>query len=111
MNGEITNKNSALDKKKDYYKAEPIPESLQKHKKIVIITGDKVEDLEFFYPYYRFNEEGYDVDVVTAKGGKFAGKCGIGLQNSKSINDVNPDEYELIYLPGGKMICQPFLRH
>lgn len=92
----------ALGKEVDIYKAVAIPERLRKHKKIVIITGDKVEDLEFFYPYYRFNEEGYDVDVVTAEGGKFSGKNGIELQDSKSINDVKPDDYELIYLPGGK---------
>jgi protease I len=86
----------------DNYQSAPTPERLKKGKKIAIITGDNTEDLEFFYPYYRFNEEGYDVDVITLKGGNFAGKHGIGLKNSKAINDIRPQDYELVYLPGGK---------
>jgi len=90
------------DHEKDNYEAAPIPERLKKHKRIAILTDNKVEDLEFFYPYYRFNEEGYDVDVITSKGGKFAGKNGIELQTSKCIDDVDALDYELLYLPGGK---------
>ncbi|MGY1900962.1 DJ-1/PfpI family protein [Nocardia gipuzkoensis] len=33
--------------------------------RVAILTADKVEDTEFFYPYYRFAEEGYEVDVLT----------------------------------------------
>lgn len=86
----------------DNYKAAPIPERLKKNKKIAIITDDKAEDLEFFYPYYRFNEAGYEVDVITCKGGSFEGKCGLGLKESKAIVEVNSGDYELLYLPGGK---------
>jgi protease I len=87
---------------RDTHKAAPIPERLRKNQKIAIITDDKVEDTEFFYPYYRLTEAGYDVDVITAEGGKFEGKHGLGLQDSKSINEVNPADYVLLYLPGGK---------
>lgn len=87
---------------RDIYKPAPIPARLKKHKSIAIITDDKAEDLEFFYPYYRFNEAGYEVDVITPSGGAFEGKRGLGLQNSKSIDEVQPGSYELLYLPGGK---------
>ena len=96
-----SNKNSEK-KFEDIYKASPVLERLKKNKRIAIITGDNCEDIEFFYPYYRFFEEGYDVDVITLKGGSFKGKSGIGLNDSKTIDDVNPDAYELLYLPGGK---------
>ncbi|MCE3255779.1 MAG: ThiJ/PfpI domain protein [Rickettsiaceae bacterium] len=86
----------------DNYLIAPIPERLRKNKRIAIITGDKVEDLEFFYPYYRFSEAGYEVDVITIDGGAFEGKKGLGLKNSKSIDEAVPDNYELLYLPGGK---------
>ena len=86
----------------DSYKPAPIPERLKKHKKIAIITGEGAEDLEFFYPYYRFHEEGYEVDVITSKGGSFEGKRGLGLKGSKAISEVNSGDYELLYLPGGK---------
>jgi protease I len=36
--------------------------------KIGILTMDQVEDVEFCYPYYRFIEEGYDVDVLPPPG-------------------------------------------
>ena len=32
--------------------------------KILILIGNGFEDSEFLYPYYRFREEGYDVDVT-----------------------------------------------
>src|SRR5689334_9560555 len=32
--------------------------------KILLVAGDATEDLEFFYPYQRLLEEGYDVDVA-----------------------------------------------
>src|ERR1700689_1802627 len=70
---------------------------------VLIITADKVEDLEFFYPYYRFIEAGFKVDVATPKGGEFAGKHGLGLQESLKISsDLSPRNYRLLYIPGGK---------
>jgi protease I len=86
----------------DIHVAAPVPGRLKKNEKIIMITGEDVEDIEFFYPYYRFTEEGYTVDVVTIEGGAFKGKHGIGLQNSKTITAVRPNDYALLYLPGGK---------
>jgi protease I len=86
----------------DNYAVVPIPERLMKKEKVIIITADNTEDIEFFYPYYRLTEEGYVVDVVTPKGGKFAGKHGLGLKNSRAIGDVRPEDYALLYIPGGK---------
>lgn len=87
---------------KDTHAVAPIPERIQKHERVIIITADKVEDTEFFYPYYRLTEEGYQVDVVTPDGGEFEGKHGIGLKDSLAIKKVSPDNYALLYLPGGK---------
>ena len=86
----------------DNYKIASIPERLRKNKKIALLVEDKVEDLEFFYPYYRFSEAGYDVDVISIKGGSFEGKNGLGLKDSKSIDEVISADYELLYIPGGK---------
>lgn len=71
-------------------------------KSVLILTADKTEDLEFFYPFYRFTEEGFNVDVVTPKGGKFEGKQGLGLKETKKIADVSSSTYDLLYIPGGK---------
>ncbi|HTK85082.1 MAG TPA: DJ-1/PfpI/YhbO family deglycase/protease [Patescibacteria group bacterium] len=70
--------------------------------RVLILTDDNVEDLEFFYPYYRFLEAGLAVDVVTPDGGKFKGKHGLEMKHSKKVTEVDPLEYDLLYIPGGK---------
>lgn len=90
------------DNEKDMFKAAPTPERLKKNERVLILTADDTQDLEFFYPYYRLNEEGYTVDVATPKGGSFKGKMGMGLKETKSIRDVNATDYALLYIPGGK---------
>lgn len=87
---------------KDTFKAAPTPDRLKKAESVLIITADDTQDLEFFYPYYRLNEEGYQVDVATPKGGAFKGKMGMGLKETRAITDVHPGDYALIYIPGGK---------
>jgi len=87
---------------KDTHAVAPIPERLKKNEKVIIITADNVEDVEFFYPYYRLTEEGYTVEVVTPSGGKFEGKHGLGLKDTKAIKDARSSDYVLLYLPGGK---------
>lgn len=87
---------------KDTFKAAPTPERLKKSERILIITADNTQDLEFFYPYYRLNEEGYHVDVATPKGGSFKGKMGMGLKDTRAITDVRAQDYALLYIPGGK---------
>ncbi|MFM9890794.1 MAG: type 1 glutamine amidotransferase domain-containing protein [Rickettsiales bacterium] len=86
----------------DNYAPAPTPERLQRPEKIAILTDDKTEDLEFFYPYYRLTEEGYHVDVITPEGKSFEAKHGLGLKKTKALADVDPREYALLYIPGGK---------
>jgi protease I len=69
--------------------------------RIAILTADKVEEVEFFYPYYRFVEEGYDVDVFTPSGGALSGARGFGIQTTKPLADADPDDYAMLYVPGG----------
>jgi protease I len=73
-----------------------------KQQAVLIMTADNVQDVEFFYPYYRFNEAGYRVDVATPDGGEFKGDKGMGLKETKKIGEVSADDYQLLYIPGGK---------
>lgn len=86
----------------DSMKNAPTPQRLKKNKRVAILTADNTQDLEFFYPYYRLNEEGYDVDVITPRGGAFEGKQGMGLKETMSLADARPGDYALLYIPGGK---------
>ncbi len=87
---------------KDTLAAAPTPDRLKKGERVAIITGDHVEDLEFFYPYYRLNEAGYDVDVFTLNDEKFKGKTGYEFKAAHKLAVARPDDYALLYLPGGK---------
>jgi protease I len=96
----ILNALSSVDK--ESYKAAPTPARLKRAERVLILTGDDTEDMEFFYPYYRLMEEGYSVDVATLEGGEFAAKRGFGLKESKKASTIRPEEYALLYIPGGK---------
>lgn len=85
---------------KDIYAS--APRQTDHRARVLILTADKTEDLEFFYPYYRFLEEGYAVDVATPKGGSFKGKEGLGLQATKKISDIQASQYDFLFIPGGK---------
>ena len=70
-------------------------------KKALILTGNLVQDHEFIYPYYRVQEEGYDVDVAVRGGEQVNGIIGIKVVPTKDILDLKVDEYDLLILPGG----------
>lgn len=100
---ELSDLNPFSDKdQKDTLQAAPTPERLKKNERVLIITADDTEDLEFFYPYYRLNEEGYSVDVATLDGKPFKAKKGYEFKNVVSIDVVKPADYALLYIPGGK---------
>jgi protease I len=71
-----------------------------KHKAI-ILTADKFEDFELFFPYFRLIEEGFDVDIAAPKAGHLEGEHGYGLEVKKTFADVDPDAYDLLIIPGG----------
>lgn len=89
----------------DHYIPEDILQALPRDgatKKILIMTDNKTQDLEFFYPYYRFIEEGYRVDVATPNGGAFKGEYGLGLKETRKISETDSTDYQMLYISGGK---------
>jgi protease I len=72
-------------------------------KKVLIMVDDGVEDSEFIYSYYRFQEEGYKVDIVASKGKEtYTGKHGVPIRSDLSPLDVNVAEYDALIIPGGR---------
>jgi len=70
--------------------------------KALIISADNFEDTELLVPYYRLKEEGIEVDVASIKKGTIKGKHGYEVQADKALKEVNPDDYGILILPGGK---------
>ena len=69
--------------------------------KALIISADNFEDSELLVPYYRLKEEGVDVVVVSLRRGVITGKHGYEVPVDKTLDEVNPDDYAILVLPGG----------
>ena len=72
----------------------------------VIISGALAQDHEFIYPYYRLLEADLKVDVCILEGKFVQGILGTTLPPNKdqkliSVNDIHPDDYDILVLPGG----------
>lgn len=67
----------------------------------VILTGNDFEDMELFFPYFRLLEEGAEVDIVAPRTGEIRGENGYRLKITKTIAEVDPDQYDLLIVPGG----------
>lgn len=84
-------------------------------KKILLLTGDAVEALEVYYPYFRVLEEGYDA-VIASQQPKvlktvvhdfigwetYTETPGYQIQSHIAFADVNPAEYDGLIIPGGR---------
>jgi len=68
----------------------------------LILSADNFEDTELLVPFYRFQEERIGVDIASLKKGTIKGKHGYEVKAHKSVSDVNPDDYDILILPGGK---------
>lgn len=74
-----------------------------KLKKALILLENGVEDAEFIYSYYRFQEEGYQVDIVAPKAKTvYQGKRGVTFTSELSPQEVKIDEYDAVVIPGGQ---------
>jgi len=69
--------------------------------KALIISADNFEDSELLVPYYRLKEAGIGVAVASLSRGVITGKHGYKVVVDKSFDEVNPDDYEILVLPGG----------
>jgi protease I len=70
--------------------------------KILILSADNFEDSELLAPYYRFLEEGWQVVIASINKGIIKGKHGYEIEAVKSFGEVDPGNYDMVLLPGGK---------
>lgn len=72
------------------------------NKKIVQIVSHDFEDLELWYPVLRLREEGAIVDIAAEKKDvEYIGKYGVPIISNMSFEDIDPDQYDAILVPGG----------
>ncbi|KGP71592.1 type 1 glutamine amidotransferase domain-containing protein [Pontibacillus yanchengensis] len=72
------------------------------NKKVIQLVSDDFEDLELWYPVMRLREEGATVDIVGEKvDEEYVGKYGVPVVSNKTFDEVDPNEYDAILVPGG----------
>lgn len=67
----------------------------------VVLTADKFEDMELFVPYFRLLDAGARVDIAAPSMDDIGGENGYTVTPDLLIDDVDPDVYDLLVIPGG----------
>jgi protease I len=70
--------------------------------KALILSANNFEDSELLVPLYRLREAGYGVEVAAGERGSISGKHGYEVQVDKTFAEVDPADYAVLILPGGK---------
>ena len=71
-------------------------------KNIALFVADIYEDNEFWYPYYRMQEEGAEVTVIGPKKDRsYTSKYGHPVKADQAIQDVTPEDFAAVIIPGG----------
>lgn len=70
-------------------------------KKILIMTENKSEDTEVLYPFYRLQEEGFEVEVAALTRKTVDLKFHLTVEATKAISECHSGDYEGLVLPGG----------
>ncbi len=69
--------------------------------KALLLSADNFEDSELLVPFYRLQEADVEVVVASLRRGVITGKHGYEVVVDKTFDEINPDEYAILILPGG----------
>lgn len=73
-----------------------------KGKRIAILVDNMYQEMEVWYPLYRFREAGAKVVTVGAKAGEtYTSKLGYPAACEKSYGEVSASDFDGVVIPGG----------
>lgn len=71
-------------------------------KKIAALVTDLVEDVELSYPKEALEKDGNEVTIISFEANQeITGKEGTKFKSDKSIDDVKPEDFDALLIPGG----------
>ncbi len=71
-------------------------------KRVAILADNYYQEMELWYPLYRLQEAGVDVEVVAAEAGKtYTSKLGYPVKSNHSYVGAQPDAFDGVIIPGG----------
>jgi protease I len=68
----------------------------------LIISADHFEESELLEPLHQLQAKGVEVDLAAPQKGQITGKHGHKVQAGLALDAVQPQDYGLLVLPGGK---------
>jgi len=74
---------------------------MKNQQKIAFLVEDGTDDTEFWCPYYRLQEAGIDVVIVSPDGKQKPGKYGRVVKPDLSISKALKIKFDGVYIPGG----------
>jgi protease I len=77
------------------------PDTYASDIRALILTADKFEDTELIVPYFRLLDAGARVDIAAPSVDRIGGEHGYSLEPDLTIATVDPDDYDLLIVPGG----------
>src|SRR5512143_1600830 len=72
-----------------------------KGKHVAVLAEDLYEDLELWYPVYRFREAGAKVTVVGGGASGYSSKHGYPVTPDATAEKVNAADFDAVIIPGG----------
>ena len=70
--------------------------------RVASLVHHDFEDLEFWYPTLRLREAGLEVDILGERAGEvYRGKYGVPAEATQDFAACNPDDYDVLLVPGG----------
>jgi protease I len=78
-------------------------------KRVAVLAEQKYEELELWYPVFRFREAGAAVTIVGPEAGRiYPSKLGYPVKSDAAAADVQADQFDAIIIPGG--FCPDYIR-
>ena len=70
-------------------------------KSVAVLVTNLVEDVEYTKPVEALKSAGHKVTTIGFEKGTVEGKHGTQINIDKSIDEVSPQDFDALFIPGG----------
>jgi len=71
-------------------------------KRVAVLADNLYQEMELWYPLYRLQEAGAQVQIIATEAGKvYTSKLGYPVKSDHSYAGVQPDDFHGVIIPGG----------
>lgn len=82
--------------------------------RVAILVENLYQEMEVWYPVFRFKEAGAKVTVVGPEKSKYASKLGYPIESDIAASDARAEDFDAVIVPGGfapdlMRVCRPLV--